>query len=79
MRAALAAPLPRALFISIMSFAYYRQPAKCCLSPLRGALPFPVLLSSLMLRGFGRIGTWEAAFFLHGHLLFSSFGIQLLC
>lgn len=28
-RAAQAATLPRAVFISIMSFAYYRQPAKC--------------------------------------------------
>lgn len=60
--AVLAAPLPKAVFISIMSFAYYRQSAKCQLSPPCDSLPFLLLLSFPVLWRLWVTGTQEAAF-----------------
>lgn len=47
-RPAHAASLSKAVFISIMSFAYYRRSAKCQLSLPRNSLPFLLVVPSAL-------------------------------
>lgn len=58
----LAAPLLGTVFIPIMSFAYYRRPAKCLASPHYDSQPVLLLLSSLVLREPWLVGALGGSF-----------------